>query len=552
MQWHHEFTNSPQSLTELEKILKLYYQTDQDAAFFTPPHPFELHAQDLGFDTQQLSSAVQRILAAIQSGKKIVIFGDYDVDGISATAILTKILEKLDAKVATFIPDRFKHGYGLSSGAIEEIKHAYQPGLIITVDNGIVAHQEATQIKEAGIQLIITDHHQPSTNELGQPNLPQADEVVYSTKLCGATVAWMIGLELAKKSNLNTDFLADQLDLCALATIADQVPLKGANRSFAYHGLEALHTSQRPAILALCAIANVDQKQLQTHQLNFQLAPRLNAAGRLASGQLALDLLLADDIEEATQIVQKLDALNTQRQTITYQAIDQVLQQAAIWEDESLILVASSEYHDGVIGLIAGKLMEQYHKPAIVLRLGKDEAKGSVRSVKGINIIDFLRQFEDNFISLGGHPLAAGFSIDPAKLDQLKAQVLPAAKTQFTPDLLQPKLNLVAEISLDLVTPQAVQVIESFSPFGAGHRAPKFSWPQTKLLAVNQIGKTGNHLKLTLDTSSGSPVTALFWNGVQKLSQLPVVGQLVTVAGRIDTNTYRGSTSGQIVVTDLI
>ncbi|MEN8253528.1 MAG: DHH family phosphoesterase, partial [Patescibacteria group bacterium] len=446
MKWNLISEKIPQNLSELKELLLETREIKNFDSFFNLKNPFDFSLEELEIDEQEVQKAIKLILETQGNKKNILIFGDYDADGISATAIIWQILHNLDCKVLPFIPHRERHGYGLSDKAIDEILAGEnRPDLIITVDNGIVAHAEVQRLTDEGIQVIITDHHQP------EEELPNADAVVATNKLCGASVAWILMRELFRANHepkiMNQkSILEKQLDLCGIATIADQVRLKDANRSFAKFGIEVLRKTNRPGLLALFKEAQINKKEIDTYHINYAIAPRINAMGRLEHGLDALRLLVVGSQEKASQLAARLSEVNKKRQDVTQIALESASSKFKNWQDESLIVVSSDDYHEGVIGLIAGKLVDEFYKPAIAISLGGGLAKGSARSISGFNITQLLRQVKDDLLSVGGHPMAAGFSAKSESLELLSSKLRDLAKEQLNQNLLERVLKVEAEI----------------------------------------------------------------------------------------------------------
>ncbi|NCN82865.1 MAG: single-stranded-DNA-specific exonuclease RecJ [Candidatus Pacebacteria bacterium] len=537
MKWEVLSTTIPQNFSELEKILLENRDITDAQAFFDPPHPSELSLTAVGIDAAAMQLAVRRIRKAITAKEKVVVFGDYDADGICATTVLWQTLVAEGVQALPFLPNRLEHGYGLSVAALDDLCAEEKPALIITVDNGIVAHEAAQAAKERGIDLIITDHHMP---ESGLDNLPPALAIVHTTKLCGTTVAWFLARELAPEQ------AADQLDLCAIATVADQVPLTEFNRSFAYHGLVALRETTRPGLLALVAASTTEQAAITSSSIGFQIAPLINAAGRVGDGYTALRLLCTTKERAARALAQELTAVNTERKELTHGSVVEAELQVATQLDQSLIIVSSTEYHEGVIGLVAGRLSEQYHRPAIAIAIGEDQAKGSARSVRGINIVEIIREVREDLLSVGGHPLAAGFSLTTVNLELVTKRLLAVAQEKIDAHLLIETKRVECELPHDLVTLDTVDALTKFEPFGMRNNRPRFLLKNVTVLDIRSIGKAGKHCKLRVELETGEQLPVLWWNcGDTDQAELEAITEL---AVKLDVNEWRGKRSLQLVV----
>ena len=546
MNWQHLNTRVPQTVDELRSLLleNRSISAEEAESFFTPPHPQELSPAELGIDPEQLDLAVAAIEEAIRDQKRIVIFGDYDADGICATAVLWLALKSIGCVAQPFIPKRDVHGYGLSVGAVKEVIESHHSDMIITVDNGIVAHQAAQFVLDAGIELLITDHHQPERGKEGEQLFPPATAVVHSTQLCGTTVAWMVAREL-------TDATEELLDLCGIATIADQVPLVHANRSFAYSGIAALRTTTRPGIIALLAEAQVEQATVSEGTIGYGLAPRINAMGRLAHGMDALRLLCTGQAETAGKLARQLSHTNTERQDITQEQFEVAVAQVQLQTTESISIAWSDSFHEGVIGLIAGRLVEQFSRPAVVISTSSAILKGSARSLKGINITDLLRSVREELAEVGGHPMAGGFSVKPGRLEEFKVKLFAAAQVNITAAQLEPALLLECELPAALIKKETVLSIEQCAPFGAANPQPLFSMPKSVVRSVQQIGKEYQHLKLRLELlETGQLIEAVWWRAGKNHAQYQPE-TVVTIAGKLELSRWKNRESLQFVVSDL-
>lgn len=544
----------PTSIDEVMKILLKNRGIENIDSFLNVKHPQDLTLTEVGLKPPQMKKAVKRIIKAQKTGEKVLIFGDYDADGICATAILWLTLYHLKINVFPFIPHRGKHGYGVSDVAIDEILQAEEkekPALIITVDNGIVAHQPIKRlVEQEKIDVIITDHHQPESAN-NQAIFPPAHAIVHTTQLCGATVAWMLAREL------EPDFANKQLDLAGIATIADQVSLIGANRSFAKFGLEALTQTEKIGLNQLFQAAGIEKKNISSGTVGFSLVPRINAMGRLKHGLDALRLLCTNSRNQATSLVKILMDTNIERQDLTNELLADAILQAEKQANEHLIIVSSPDYHDGVIGLIAGRLVEKYHKPAIALSLDDNTAKASARSVTGVNITKLLRQVQADLIDVGGHPLAAGFSVEIKKLPQVRQKLAKIALAEISVELLQPTLDLELELPWEFVSEELIAAIEKLAPFGQDNPRPFFLLNNLKILNVMSMGKENNHLKIVAGrpaaanpTESTKTLNVLAWRKGELARKLRE-NQNISLAGTLELNHWNGKTSVQMILEDL-
>jgi single-stranded-DNA-specific exonuclease len=544
MNWHIIDSTIPQSAAELREILVKNLQLTNSDDFFSPKHPLDVSLAEVGIDEGQLETAIDRILLALKKQEKIVVFGDYDADGVCSTAILWQALHTMGCQVIPFIPHREKHGYGLSTKALDDLLAETKPKLIVTVDNGIVAHEPAKRVLDAGIDLIITDHHQP------EEKLPPSTAVIHSTQLCGATVSWMFSREIlkARGEEITPDW---QLDLAAIATIADQVPLRGVNRSFAKFGLRALRNSTRVGLKALLAQANMDQKIINSQSVGFGIAPRINAMGRLGHSLDALRLLLTINKNRAEILAKTLGETNSTRQEMTFEMYGDALSQSEQWKNDNLIIVHSDKYHEGVVGLIAGRLMEQFYKPVIAISVSNGIAKASARSIPGVNIVELIREVRDDLLDVGGHPMAAGFGLEENKLEKVILRLKELALEKIDKKLLEPKIDVEAVIPFSLINEKTIEMIDGFAPFGQGNEEPILGFKDAEVLQVFTMGKDNQHLKVVCKGNGGIvPINFLFWRKgslAEKITQK----DKINFAGILEINEWRGKKSVQIRVKDI-
>jgi single-stranded-DNA-specific exonuclease len=488
------------------------YESDSDQADFLNPQTPTLKnlLANTGLKTSILKK-IQTILDShIASGHDICVFGDYDADGITATAILWQALISYVAgktvRVLPFIPDRHRHGYGLSVKAVEEMLGGegwktthfpdFNPSLIITVDNGIVANQAADLLKDKGVELIITDHHQPSDT------LPHASAILHSTATSGAGIAWILTLYLLNES----PFALSLIDLATIGIVADMMPLHGLNRGIVVAGLKALSLTKRAGLLSLYNAAAIDPKSISTYTISFGLAPRINAAGRLYDPYDALRLLCATKPSYADPLAEKINSHNQDRQELTEAALSSL----ATEKFPHKIVVITGDYHEGIIGLIAGKITELTHKPSIVISNHGDTLKASARSVPGVNITELLRSLQVPFLSLGGHSQAAGFGLETSRQDEFLSELYELGDRVIPDELLEGALKVDFEIIPEQVTLELAKLIATLEPFGMGNPKPKFLLRSVEVLEDRQLGTTGKHRKLMIASGPQTLEVLLF------------------------------------------
>lgn len=551
MRWQLLSEIVPQSLEDLDQILLNNRKITNFDEFINPVHPLDLTTADVGISQSEFDKALDLIHRAKEKKQKVIIVGDYDADGICATAILWRVLHDSGVEVSPFIPSREKHGYGVSLKALADIEKEFGlPDLLITVDNGIVAHEAISYLKQKNVQVILTDHHQPEKDG-DRVIYPKADAIVHTTSLCGATISWMlsrgVSAKLAKK----------ELDLCAIATIADQVKLVGANRSFAKHGLDALRETQRLGLRELFKKTKIDQKKINATTIGYILAPRINAMGRLAHGLDALRLLCTHKTSQATELSEVLSQTNAQRQELTLDLVEMAKNQAEKQKNQKIIIVSSSEFHEGVVGLIAGRLTEIYSRPAIVITLGEKFAKASARSLPGVNIIEMLRVIRSEFLEVGGHPMAAGFGFEVEKLEVIREKLLSLSDEMISDSDLESGLDIDCLLPHDLLTTQTVDYLSKFEPFGQGNPKPVFKLDEMKVVSVDVVGNGAKHLKLQLLPSQATnsniaikPITAMWWRQGDMAAEFES-GHKLSLAAQLEVNQWKSRRVVQLVVSEI-
>jgi len=354
--------------------------------YFNPTHPEKIGLKELGISRKSVTRVIKRIQKALRNKEKTIIFGDYDVDGITSSAILWEYLYSAGLDVTPYIPERFSEGYGIKEDSVIKLKEKYPDlSLIITVDNGIIAYDAVSKANKFGIDVIILDHH-----ESGE-KYPEAYAIVHSTKLCGAGIAWFFVREIDCIIQNSSFKIRNYLELAVLGTVADQMPLVGINRSIAKYGLEQLNTTQRTGLLALYESAGIEKGNIGVYEINYIIAPRLNAMGRLENAVESLRLLCTNNRSRALELAGLLNRTNIKRQKIVDEVVTKVKLKMSKKYLDKIIVLEGDSYHEGVIGLAASKLTEEFWLPSIVISKGKDVSKGSARSIPGFSIISAIR-----------------------------------------------------------------------------------------------------------------------------------------------------------------
>lgn len=489
--------------------------------FFSPIQP-----EQVDFEAAE---AVKLIKVAIKAKRQIYIYGDFDADGICATGVLWETLHRLKAKVMPYIAGREESARGLSIKGLQSFTG--QP-LVITVDNGITSYAAADYAKTKGIDLIITDHHQPK-QEKGRKLWPRAAAIVHNDQLAGVGVAWFLARELGGAQNL---------DLAAIGTIADMVPLLGVNRSLVKAGLVKLQTSLRPGLKALTKAAAIDLTKITPHQVSFSLAPRLNAIGRLADSLDALRLLCTTDLRRAEELTIKINEVNQSRQDQTKIMFADAQLKAG--KNKNLIFVQSPDYHEGLVGLVAGRLVEEFHRPAVVVAMGMHHTKASMRSLKSFDAIKAIRDLGDLVLECGGHPMAAGFTAEAKNLPEIKKQ-LEAAAAKLTKEDLQPEAIYDCELTLDQINWELFKKLERFQPFGFGNPVPLFLAKKVKLQSFYPVGQENKHLKLKINDFNA----IAFGQGALAAKLKP--GQLIDIIYSIEENSWNNHQSLELKIKEI-
>jgi single-stranded-DNA-specific exonuclease len=506
--------------------------------FLNPIHPKNLTPKSVAISQSQLTKALKRIQTAIKNQDSIYIYGDYDADGVCATAVLWETLHQLGAQVMPYLPPRDDKTRGLSQQGIDAIikLNSGPPQLIITVDNGISSFKPTLYAKKHKIDVIITDHHQPK-HKNKKLTYPKALAIVHSTQLAGVGVAWFLAKEISSK--------LPSLSLTSLGTIADMIPLIAANRSLVKFGLKKLQQTKRPGLQALAKSANISLKDLQTYQVSFSLAPRLNAMGRLEHALDALRLLCTPNSERAKQLAQTLEKTNQLRQSKTmemfFHAKNIYLKQKS---KTDLIFVTDKSFHEGIVGLVASRLSEKFNKPAIVVAQGKSHSKASGRSIPGFNLIKTIRSLESLLLEHGGHPLAAGFTAENQNLPKIKQKLEKLATQALKTKDLQPTLDIDCQIELADINWKLYNQLEKFRPFGFANPNPIFATKQATLTNFRPVGQDQKHLKLKIEDFD-----AIAFNFGHLADQL-IPGQPIDIAYTLDKNVWNNQKVLQLKIRD--
>lgn len=510
------------------------------------------------------AEAADRIVRAIRAGKKIVIYGDYDVDGVCGTSILWACLRLAGAKhVEYYIPHRVEEGYGVNREAVERLVREQGAELIVTVDCGISALAEARAARALGVEFIITDHH-----TIG-PDLPEADAIVHPRAagstypcgdLCGAGVAFKLAWQVCKSfgdgkkaSPHLREFLVGAMSLVALATIADVVPLEDENRTLVRHGLAGMGKNPSEGLRALLEVSGcLDKKKLTSGMMGFNLGPRINAAGRLERAMMAVEMLTTADTARAREIASELDRCNARRQEIEQEMVaeaHEMIKALGGLSERGAIVVGRAGWHAGVIGIVAGRLMETYHRPTIVIALGDEVGQGSARSIPGFDLYEAIRACSDGLLAFGGHRAAAGLKLPATHFPMFAERFESHCRSTLTAEQLQKTLTIDAEVLLGQLTPAVVDEIDRLEPYGIGNPRPLLVANGLRVLGEPRVvGARQNHLQMRFTQGTVS-AKAIAWNMAERGKKL-APGTLCSVVFQPSINEWNGRREVQLEIKD--
>lgn len=524
------------------------FATDAEARAYLNAKP------DFNTDPFQMTgmrAAVDRIQFAIKNKEHIAIYGDYDVDGVTATALLVQALQILDADVRGYIPNRFEEGYGLNNNALDELK-ASGVKLVISVDCGIRSPNEAQHAKEIGLDLIISDHHHPAEGDLPPAlaviNPKQHGDAYPDKDLAGVGIAYKIAeaLYTERQEKYSLDFL---LDLVALGTVADLAPLVGENRVMVRKGLRQMRQTTRQGLFSLAAVSEIPLAKVNAGNIGFSLGPRLNAAGRLKEALASFELLTTKDVFRAGELAQQLDMQNRERQRITRDMQTKAEEIALGHEgDNFLLFAAHEEFNSGVVGLAASRLTEKYYLPSVVAAKGAEETRGSCRSIPEFHITDALDLCADLLVRHGGHAAAAGFTVKNENIPQLMERLKSIAKEKLSGQELRPTLMADMEVSLAQIRPDLIKILSYLEPTGYGNRDAAFVARNAKVKSSRTVGSDSKHIKLVLEDDNGYTHDCIGFKLGEWAKQMP---PRVDVLFTYEVNEYNGRMGYQLNLKDM-
>ncbi len=532
-----------------EILVQRGIKTFDEAKHFFRPSLDDLHDP---FLMQDMQVAVARITKAIENGEKVLIYGDYDVDGTTSVSLMYSYLKHIHPYLATYIPDRYSEGYGISFTGID-FAHDNEFTLIIALDCGIKAIEKVAYATEKGIDFIICDHHKPGDqipDAVAVLNPKRVDCNYPYKELCGCGVGFKLIQAIAQQKGETIDDLLPYLDLVVTAIGADIVPMTGENRILAYYGLKVINTSPRIGIQALTQYVN--KKELSITDVVFIIAPRINAAGRIKHASYAVDLLISENLDLAKDIAKEIEEFNAHRkeldQEITQEALIQI--QNNNEADTYTTTVYHKDWHKGVIGIVASRLTETYYRPTVVFTKSGEFLTASARSVKGFDVYNALDACSEFIEQFGGHKYAAGLSIKPENYENFKLKFEETVKNTIEKELLEPEIEIDAELHLSTISPKFYRIINQMAPFGPLNKRPIFQSSSVRDNGYGkQVGQDKTHLKLTV--FQGNPKNCIGAIGFSLGNKIAHVQQEFDIVYQLDENTWNGNTSIQLHLKDL-
>jgi single-stranded-DNA-specific exonuclease len=520
--------------------------------FLNPDYSQDIHDPYL---FTQMTKAVERIYSAKEKGEKAVIYGDYDADGVCGSAILHKTFQAIGLKFETYLPDREKDGYGLNLKAVKALADGGAK-LIITVDCGISNKEETNLANGLGLEVIITDHHH--VPEELPPALavihPRLDKKYPFDDLAGGGVAFKLAQAIIRdqRSEIKDQEAFEKwlLDLVAISTVADMVPLVGENRTLVKYGLIVLAKTKNLGLNQLMGISVIDNNKIDTHTIGFQIAPRINAAGRMDHANTAYELLTTDNLEEAITIAHQLNKRNIERQNLTEKLVEAAKKQLGeVDPDQPVLFAGGADWNPGIIGLVAGKLAQAYARPAIAFSQTDNKIVASGRSIAEFNLIDSLEKLADCFVKFGGHKGAAGFSILPEKFEDFKAKFTALAAKELRGVKFIPSLMIDQEISLAKSDWPLVEILEEFKPYGWGNYQPRFLIKDLEVQRAENVGADGSHLRMMVMHNNVKRKIICF--GFGEICEQLRQGDKIDVVCEIGINEWNGNREIQLSLIDI-
>ena len=547
-----EKVNEIQEKYNINKLLAIILANREieDIKTYLEPTRHDFHNP---YEMPDMEKAVERILKAIDNKEKIIIFGDYDVDGITSITVLKSFFKDLGIEVGEYIPNRLNEGYGLNKDAIKKIADE-EYNLMITVDCGITGIDEVEYAKELGIETIVTDHHEPGEslpNAIAVVDCKRKDNTYPFRELAGVGVAFKLCQAISQKLNLDEKQYLKYLDIVALGTISDIVPLKDENRVITKLGLMLLKQTKNCGLVSLLNIAGY--RKIDSTAISFGVAPRINACGRMGCANEALELLLSSNMRDASEKARNIAKYNNDRQNYEKIIYDEAIKQIEKENIENLnsIVLWGDNWHHGVVGIVASKITDLYYKPCLLVCFenGEDIGRGSGRSIPGFDLHEALTECKDILDGFGGHSMAVGLSIKKDNMPLLKERFEEISKKANIEEMI-PSLKIDSAINIDNVNKEMVESLELLEPIGEGNKMPIFAFKNLKIDSIRALSE-GKHLKLTLKSNNNTYINAIGFNLGYLVNEF-IIGDKIDLAGNIEINSFNGTDSIQINIKDVM
>ena len=547
-----EKVNEIQEKYNINKLLAIILANREieDIKTYLEPTRYDFHNP---YEMPDMQKAVERILKAIDNKEKIIIFGDYDVDGITSITVLKSFFKDLGIEVGEYIPNRLNEGYGLNKNAIKKIADE-EYNLMITVDCGITGIDEVEYAKELGIETIVTDHHEPGEslpNAIAVVDCKRKDNTYPFRELAGVGVAFKLCQAISQKLNLDEKQYLKYLDIVALGTISDIVPLKDENRVITKLGLMLLKQTKNCGLVSLLNIAGY--RKIDSTAISFGVAPRINACGRMGCANEALELLLSSNMRDASEKARNIAKYNNDRQNYEKIIYDEAIKQIEKENIENLnsIVLGGNNWHHGVVGIVASKITDLYYKPCLLVCFENEEdiGRGSGRSIPGFDLHEALTECKDILDGFGGHSMAVGLSIKKDNMPLLKERFEEISKKANIEEMI-PSIKIDSAINIDNVNKEMVESLELLEPIGEGNKMPIFAFKNLKIDSIRALSED-KHLKVTLKSNNNTYINAIGFNLGYLVNEF-IIGDKIDLAGNIEINSFNGTDSIQINIKDVM
>ncbi len=550
---------------EIEKLLKIILQNRniENIKDFLHPDISKIPSFKKLHDSK---TAARKIVKAVKEKKKIIVYGDYDVDGIAGSCLLWSFLyfelseflkiDKKELNILPYIPDRVDEGYGLSTQSLDKLVED-DLNLVITVDCGVRDGELIKKYREGhDIDFIVTDHHLPPDDILENLEHTLVHQMYPGKEypfmsVCGAFVAFLLVLAIKEYVGMNSSFEENKkyLDLVALPTVTDIMPLHGVNRIIVKHGLEIIQKGERLGLSKLAQKAKIDLENISTYHLGYLIGPRLNASGRIGSAMDGLKLLATKNPSQADELANKLDGLNFERQRLTSEILNEAREKILSEKLKTLIFVTGKNWNEGVIGLVAGKLQEEFHRPVIIVTENENEVKGSARSINGLNITEVIENFSEFLIKFGGHAQAAGFSVKKGKLKKFRENIINYIQENISEELLEKTIEIDCVLNTKYLDMELAEKLLELEPFGYGNRRPVFLLEEVVVVSKRILGKGQNHMKLEIKGEGSEIKEVIMFDCLEDIEKIEI-DNVLDLVGHVGINEWNGLTKVQFELKD--